>query len=268
MTFVFWTVLPLLVLLYAFTRPKARHSVPQVGGEGLVNYVKTALRFITHAEDVIREGIERFGGHPFVIPTIGGKLFVIGPENYEALKMSDDSTFNQPIAVDEVLRLDHTMNSDQQGNPYQATVVRTSVTRGIAGFISPLLDESVLALSEALKPKEGSPSKSLTTFHDFTYLVSRISGRVMVGKELCRNEEYEHAIVNFAESIVIKAQLLNWLPRLTRPIVSFILDRAIGGPATAQKLLVPYLAKRVPTVLEKPEEATLIGDFLILKASC
>ena len=82
MSLVTWTLLPLLALLYAFTRPKSRHSVPQIGGEGPINYIKTALRFITQAEDVIREGVERFGGHPFVIPTIGGRLFSIGPENY------------------------------------------------------------------------------------------------------------------------------------------------------------------------------------------
>lgn len=87
-------------------------------------------------------------------------------------------------------------------------------TRGIAGFISPLLDETILAISEAFKPTAGSSeqksqfkqepdshssaSKSLTTFHDFTYLVARIAGRVMVGKDLCRNDDYEHAIVQFA----------------------------------------------------------------------
>ena len=68
MSIVIWAVLPLFVLLFAFTRPKARHSVPSIGGDGPINYLKTAIRFITDAEGCIAEGLERFGGHPFVIP--------------------------------------------------------------------------------------------------------------------------------------------------------------------------------------------------------
>lgn len=38
-------------------------------------------------------------------------------------------------------------------------------------------------------------------------------------------------------------------------MLSFILDRTVGGPATASKILVPYLEKRVPAILGKHAEA-------------
>lgn len=68
MSIAIWSLLPLLVLLHVYTRPKARHSVPSIGGDGPIDYLKTAIRFITDAEGCIAEGLEQFGGHPFVIP--------------------------------------------------------------------------------------------------------------------------------------------------------------------------------------------------------
>jgi len=50
-----------------------------------------------------------------------------------------------------------------------------------------------------------------------TYMIGRISNRAMLGTELCRNDAFVHAIVRFAETLVVYALILNYLPQRTRP---------------------------------------------------
>lgn len=64
------------------------------------------------------------------------------------------------MAINEDLQLPYTMNSAQMENPYQATVVRTDLSRAIPALIPEILDESILAMEE-LFPSKGE--KGMTT---------------------------------------------------------------------------------------------------------
>ena len=59
----------------------------------------------------------------------------------------------------------------------------------------------------------------LKVFDTLTDLVARISNRAMVGLPLCRNPNYIHAIVHFAEQIVPYSLLLQRVPRIARGLV-------------------------------------------------
>jgi len=50
-----------------------------------------------------------------------------------------------------------------------------------------------------------------------TYMIGRISNRAMLGTQLCRNDAFLRAIVNFAENVYIYAVILSYLPQVTRP---------------------------------------------------
>lgn len=123
------------------------------------------------------------------------------------------------------------MNNKQQKIPFQATVTRNEVTKGIATFIPEILEESTLALEETFRPPSGSGNPfrpcltltflesfsppeyvSLPVFHAMTNMIGRISNRAVMGIELCRNEHFVHAVVSFAETLTIYSQLLNWTP--------------------------------------------------------
>ena len=49
-----------------------------------------------------------------------------------------------------------------------------------------------------------------------THLVARISNRVIFGLELCRDDEFLHSIVNFAEEVLPIAAFLRWSPLAIR----------------------------------------------------
>jgi len=56
------------------------------------------------------------------------------------------------MMIDQDLQLPYTMDPHQMENPYQATVMRTDVTRAIPTFIPEILEESILAMDQVLGP--------------------------------------------------------------------------------------------------------------------
>jgi len=140
-----------------------------------------------------------------------------------------------------MLQLDYTMDEHQQRNQFHTPAVRSDLTRAIASLVPEIVEETTLAMAETFKPPVDSStqapsscytsiylqlppneinlvteSTTLPLFPTMIHMVSRISNRAMVGTELCRNEAFLHAIVNFAETLVVYAVILNILPRPIR----------------------------------------------------
>jgi hypothetical protein len=105
-------------------RLHTRHPFHRVGNQTPlgIGYLITAFRAITKAAELIEEGLKKYPGKPFVLPTLGGSvLFTAHKGDVELIKKSDDSVvspgplhysvpenvhpsfqWNQPIAVNEV----------------------------------------------------------------------------------------------------------------------------------------------------------------------
>ncbi|PPR07416.1 hypothetical protein CVT26_013732 [Gymnopilus dilepis] len=240
-------LLSLLLLALAYVRLARAISysggVPRVGSPGVLGYIQTALKWTIHAEDVIKEGRQQFFGKPFVIPTL----------------------FNEMIAVNEDLQLPYTMDEHQLRNPYQARVLRTDVNRAIPSYIPEILDESVLAMNEAFK-HSGQEASGVPVFDTMTFLIARISNRVILGKELCRNENFLNAIVRFAETTPLMAPFIQWSPLLLRPLVYFVLSNILGGKKQPLTYIVPYLKRRIKEGQIITEKSGLVSEYLIQNA--
>ena len=125
------------------------------------------------------------------------------------------------------------MDPHQISNPYHATVIKTDVNRSLTSYIPDILDESILAMDEFFKASEKqgrylfSRISIIMTFSigvitfpvsvTMTHLIARISNRVLLGLGLCRNEQFLHAVVRFAETLGVIAPLLQWSPSFIRP---------------------------------------------------
>ena len=71
-----------------------RRSFPRVGNQTPfgIGYLITALQAITKGPELIEEGLKKYPGKPFVLPTLGGSLlFTANKGDIEIMKKSDDS---------------------------------------------------------------------------------------------------------------------------------------------------------------------------------
>ncbi|KAK7063838.1 Ent-kaurene oxidase [Favolaschia claudopus] len=260
------TILATLALLTAvlFYLTHNRTGLPRVGGKGPIGFILTALRSIMSYEELLNEGWQKFGGKPFILPTMAGQLIVLGPENLDLVRTSDDSVINQPIVVHKLFQLAHTMNSRQMAFPYHATVVRTDLTRAISSFIPEIVEETQLAMAEAFSPKSGEKSVVVPLFKTVLHFSARIVTRAMISTTLCRNEVYLREIIRFAETVVPYSQILRWFPKAFRPPIYFLLSSLFGGSKAPIKTLLPHL-KRLLAEREQHIERNprTICDFLI-----
>ncbi|KAK7063842.1 Ent-kaurene oxidase [Favolaschia claudopus] len=240
-----------------------RTGLPRVGGKGPIGFILTALKSLTSFEELINEGWHKYGGKPFALPTMAGQVVLVGPENVDLIRMSDDSVINQPISIDEGLQIAHTMNPRQQALPYQAVVTRTDLTRAIGSFIPEVVEETNLSMAEAFSPKPGEKSATVPLFETMVHLVARISNRAMLGTSLCRNETFLHQVIQFAETLVPYAQLLLWFPRFMRAPLYFLMSSAFGGPKQPIKTLLPHLKSLLADREKGIESSRTISDFLI-----
>jgi len=101
-----------------------RRPFPRVGNQTPfgIGYLITALQAITKSPELIEEGLKKYPGKPFVLPTLGGSLLLTeNKSDIEIMRRSDDSVvsprplpcsvpgdthpsfqWNQPIAINEV----------------------------------------------------------------------------------------------------------------------------------------------------------------------
>ena len=66
-------------------------NLPRVGSRGPFGYAWAVLRSVLDSNGLVEEGFKRFGGKPFILPSMSGEWIVLGPENVELLRKSDDS---------------------------------------------------------------------------------------------------------------------------------------------------------------------------------
>ncbi|KAF7347451.1 Ent-kaurene oxidase [Mycena venus] len=258
-----WVATSVGLIVFTTYLTHNRTGLPRVGKGGPIGFILTALKSITSFEDLLEEGLGKYGDKAFVVPTMAGSLVIIGIDNVEKVKNSDDSIINQPLSVVESLQLTHTMNSRQQALPYQAVVTRTDLTRAIGSFIPEVLDETRLSMSEAFAPKAGEKSATVPLFHTMTHLIARISNRAMLGTTLCRNETFLHDVIRFAETVVLYAQLLAWFPKMLRSPIYFLASSKYGGPREPTKVLIPHLKGLIAEKGQGLESSKTIADFLL-----
>ncbi|KAF8973287.1 cytochrome P450 [Flammula alnicola] len=170
------------------------------------------------------------------------------------------------MAVNEDLQLPYTMDAHQLSNPYQARVLRTDVNRAIPSFIPEILDESILAMNEAFTSSDKEEAVSIPVFDTMTHLIARISNRVIFGEDLCRNQEFLHAIVRFAETTPLMAPFIQWSPLTLRPVVYFILSSILGGKKAPLKFLIPHLKRYMKDRESMAEKPSLVSEYIIQNA--
>jgi len=118
-----------------------------------------------------------------------------------------------------------------------------------------------LSLYYVLLANHSSGGVSVPVFDTMTHLIARISNRVIFGLELCRNEDFLHAVVRFAETTPLISPFIQWSPLILRPyvvlhslvskplskpcrsVVYFTLSSILGGKKGALKFIIPYLEK-------------------------
>ncbi|KAJ7203631.1 cytochrome P450, partial [Mycena pura] len=239
-----------LAVLYTAARIAKRMRasaplLPRVGRAGPLGYAWAVLRSVLDSEGLVAEGCARFGGRPFVLPSMSGEWVVLGPENVELLRRSDDSVFNAPERAKQLF-LPNVMFGDITTDPYHLeTLIRSDLTKALKSLVPEIREEAQLAIPAHLPMKNAETSVTVPLFPTMVHLVARVSNRAMIGAPGCRDEAFLKSQVAVAEEVIPMSQILRWFPALLRPIVWKLFCVTVGAKDRAVRLVRPYVQARI-----------------------
>ncbi|KAJ7815803.1 cytochrome P450 [Mycena olivaceomarginata] len=257
------TLIAALVLLFGTTRlvKRNRQILPRVGRAGPIGYAWTVLRSVLDSDGLVEEGWSKFGGKPFILPSMSGEWIVLGPDNVELLRRSDDSVFNAPIRAKQLFQ-PNVMFGDITTNPYHLeTIIRSDLTKALRSLVPEMLEEAQLAIPEHLKMTGSTTSVSIPVFPTMVHLVARVSNRAMIGAPGCRNEKFLNKQVSVAEEVIPMSQILNWFPVFLRPVIWKLFCVTVGAKDGAVRLVSPYVQARIEYAQQ--DNPSTITDLLL-----
>ncbi|KAJ7123770.1 cytochrome P450 [Mycena epipterygia] len=257
------TLIAALALLVGVVRLAKRNRpvLPRVGMAGPIGYAATVLRSVLDSEGLVDEGWRKFGGKPFILPSMSGEWIVLGPDDVELLRRSDDSVFNAPMRAKQLFQ-PNVMFGDITTNPYHLeTIIRSDLTKALRSLVPEMLEEAQLAIPEHLKLTDATPSVTIPVFPTIVHLVARVSNRAMIGVPGCRNEKFLKKQVSVAEEVIPMSQVLNWFPVFLRPAIWKLFCVTVGAKDGAVKLVSPYVQSRIEYAQQ--DNPSTITDLLL-----
>ncbi|RXG46730.1 hypothetical protein VDGE_01660 [Verticillium dahliae] len=154
--------------------------------------------------------------------------------------------------------------------------VRTKLTQSLGLITGDLVDETNVSMPHIFGD---STTWTSVLFKDaILNLVARLSSRVFLGEELCRNEDWLRIAKSYAVDALTATYLMRMTPSLLRPIAYWLIlqcRRSRQAVQSARKLIDPEVKKRKmlvddalqsgakPNLCERPEFVQKLRDEVI-----
>ncbi|OJJ05782.1 hypothetical protein ASPVEDRAFT_153946 [Aspergillus versicolor CBS 583.65] len=205
------------------------------------------LRFSRRSGPMVREGYHKFKDGLFKIRRNDAEILVI-PRKYidELRDMSQDKISAMAAHIKNLVgrytigNVKLVMESDLHRRTLQQ-----KLTPSLGVLIPSLKDELKFALKTEMP--ECNTWTSVRIHELAVKVVARISARVFVGAELCRNDEWLYLSIHFTKNLGMTRNLLRLFPAIVRPIAARFMSsywRIYSNLAAAQKLICPIIEER------------------------
>ncbi|KLU88223.1 hypothetical protein MAPG_07210 [Magnaporthiopsis poae ATCC 64411] len=206
------------------------------------------MEFALDSQPVLEEAKTRFHGTPHKILSHMGPMIVL-PENMTlAIKNTPALSFRRaftgllPFPLEGISEaesvLDHPTELVQK-------VITKHLTKRLNTVTKPLAEETSVAMKKNFK--NNSDWNEVLIVPTLVDIVSRLSSRVFLGPELCRDEEWLKLTDGYAVEQNKARLTLRIFPYWTRPIVYWFLPQCMSSRAMkkrARKIVEPLVAKR------------------------
>ncbi|KAL2185733.1 cytochrome P450 [Thermothelomyces heterothallicus CBS 203.75] len=229
-------------------------NIPLAGQE-LGGDEKRRQAYLSKAGDLYLEGYRKFRDRVFRIVTPNKFTVVVVPPKYlgELRKLPDDVVdFDQAIA--------QTMHAKYTkipiGQPLIPHTIKASLTPALVRINPTIASEVQLSIRKELPPCDSWTSININ--QKLLRIVALVSGRVFIGEELSRSEEYLDAAINYTVELMDARRAVERLRAWQRP---FLADRLPEVKkldqrlAQADRFLRPIVAaRRKLQDSEKPDD--------------
>lgn len=202
-----------------------------------------AYRFTMNPLSLMTEGYAKYAPGYFRIATVQDEYVIVTDRDKvaEYLRAPDDVLSMQDSANDQQ-QLEFTMGYGVAHRTYHTPIVRTKLTQSIKTYLEAMQAEIETGLDDLIgHPAEWTP---FTIYRLMAMLVARTSNRVMVSDGLHKDPVFLNTAIDYAEAVVLSAELLRPFPHWMKHIV-IRLTPVWSSRRRATKFLEPILNRRL-----------------------
>ncbi|CAI0654364.1 unnamed protein product, partial [Colletotrichum noveboracense] len=203
-------------LAQSFFKNDPLANVPVVGGQG--GAWKKRKEFAAgKGSDYYIEGYRKFKDSIFRVSTLRKRDTICVPPKYlpELRKLPDDVlSFDE--AIHESMQVKYTkIESD---TPLVVHTVKASLTPALPRLNALISDEVVESMR--LELPQSTEWTEVNINAKLLRIIAMASGRVFIGPELCRDERYIDASINYTIDLMTAVHVVAFLPGPLRPILA------------------------------------------------
>ncbi|PKS08122.1 hypothetical protein jhhlp_005397 [Lomentospora prolificans] len=231
-------------------------NLPTVGNEW-GSQEKRRLAYISGAKKMYIEGYRKFKDELFRITTSRDTTVVVVPGKYLPELKLPDSVISMNAAIDESMQVKYTKVETYV--PIIPHTVRANLTPALSRLNPSIFQE--VQESFALEMPPCNDWTPVNIHNKLLRIVAMVSGRVFIGPELCRSEQYLDAAINYTVELMEARRAVDRMRPWFRPFLASrlpevrSLDRRIEE---AFRFMSPVVEARKEIALdptaEKPDD--------------
>ncbi|TVY38182.1 Cytochrome P450 monooxygenase [Lachnellula occidentalis] len=198
------------------------------GGFTWLSRARATMQSLSGSRALLDEAYEKYSknGLPFVLPNVfTGPEVVLPHSEMGWLTQQADEVLDQNEVNRDFLQADYTMlHPKVVSDSVHLDVIQNELNRRLGDFTEDVNEELDFAFRQAfgVDTKEWN---EVVVYDVMSEIITRISNRVLVGPELCRDEDYLYSSSRFNRWAVLLAAFISLFPealkRIIGPIVTY-----------------------------------------------
>ncbi|KAG5757367.1 hypothetical protein H9Q69_005572 [Fusarium xylarioides] len=179
--------------------------------ESMFGTGKTRRSFVKLSREILAKARSLFPDEPFRLITDWGEVLILPPDFADEIRNDPRLSFSKAAMQDNHAGIPGFETVALVGREDQLIqkVARKQLTKHLSAVIEPLSRESTLAVS--------------LNFGESTDIIARISSRIYLGDQLCRNEAWLKITKTYTTSFYTASTNLRMFPRSIRPLAHWFL---------------------------------------------
>ncbi|OJD28632.1 cytochrome p450 [Diplodia corticola] len=213
---------------------------------------KTKQRYADNARSILNQATARLR-RPFQVLTPTGPLMIVPIKHVDEIRNHKDLSFHETIAKSSFTRLPGVsllggmagFRFITEHDKVFTEVVRVHLTRSLSKIIAALSSEATQSLQQNFPPsKDWTP---VVFYPTAVHVVARLSARIFLGEEACRDEEWLRITGSYAIDSVHFIRALRHWPVPLQPLVQYLLPerrRLRRCENQARSIIATFVEKR------------------------
>ncbi|KAK1779363.1 cytochrome P450 [Copromyces sp. CBS 386.78] len=245
------TAFLLIVIVYSLQGPRYSKNIKHLNPRGPLEFSDTRPKkeFVTGSREMLANWFKANPDKPCRVISDTGEITVLPPRFANEIKSDDRLNFSKWTykAFHAHLPGFEGFREGSRDSQIVQEVIMRDLTKYLNKVTEPLAEETCLAIEEILPKPANGEWCTINIRSKILPIIARISSRVFLGEELCRNEEWLKVTQQYTLDGFRAAEELRLWPAVLRPMVHWFLPScrlARAHVALARTIIDPVLQKR------------------------